>query len=338
MTSRDAADRLAISLVVILMTALSVDAQRADEMESVQDGDLVIAAVLSGGGVGPLPTTSFVEVRHPSGARKFAAHHDFYILNVLPAAGEIYVGGHASISTVSPSLLRTSTTSVGNTDVLDFAIDAAGRVYSLGATGSVFVVAGGGPSPQPTHVADVPVPARHGLWSGDLHIDQCTLYYVAHRSTTGSILKRYDLCNGVALPDVPIDLSCTNTNQRPVVRVARDGSVVVSACSKVFHISSAGTRTYRLGADHISEAMALDPDGMSFWSLSTVGLIEMDFATGTAVLRGPPATLPMFGGMAFIGAPRSAVLAPVAIPTSSRLVLLLFMAAVATIAVMRIGA
>jgi hypothetical protein len=204
-----------------------------------------------------------------------------------------------------------------------FAIGISGRVYQFSRTGET--------SPP----RQLPLDGNNPIvFSTDLALDQCTLYYVV--STSGALrLRRYDLCLGSALPDVtlpPLPSSC----YRPKVRVASDGSVFFAACSAVYRVSASEVRTYAMPNGHSSSGFALTGDGRSFWSAGRT-LIQVDIATGT-LLREP---IPFGGnieGLAIYGVPRAAYLAGIAaIPSHSTGSLLLLTVALTIIAFARIS-
>jgi hypothetical protein len=300
---------------------------------TVAQGDLVIAGTCSGSYAGPVPCFGFIDVRHAGGARKFSLQlPDMELMNILSGAYALYLTG-SSTRLYTPSFGEIFRVPVDYSQQMDLAADASGNVFVLGGHGSIQRFPADATFPIDS-LPVLPVPTGHYLLSGDLGTDQCTLYYFLLRLSFPSIVKRHDICRNVTLPDIPINFppSCHGA-----VRVARDGSVVISACSSVYHFKDADTREYTLPAGHVSAALALDPDGTAFWSLSSTGLIEVDFTTGTATLRGPEPVLPFFGGMAFYGTPRSAVLAAADIPAQTPFGLLFFAVGVMAIALIRIA-
>lgn len=200
---------------------------------------------------------------------------------------------------------------------MDLTMDAAGTIWTLGVVGHISILPVTGPPLQRQRVS---VSQNHIVTSGDIALDQCTLYYVEVRSgppapASSPRVKRHDICRNAALPDLPFGevAPC----HRPKLRVAPDGSLFLASCSAVYHLTEGGVRTYAMPFGHTTEAFALGADGGSFWSASLGKLFQIDLVTG-AVLRGPLPVPSGSIGLLIYGVPRAAVQSGLAaIPTHS---------------------
>ena len=165
--------------------------------------------------------------------------------------------------------------------------------------------------------------------AGDLDADQCTLYYLI--SGSDPRIRRYDACRRMQLADVrPMPICSGDPAPRAALRVARDGALLVAACSGVYRVTSGGSvRTYPLAAT----AVAPTSDARFFWAgSSSLSLVEV--ATGNMV-AGPyplPGTGPVTS-LEISGTLRAAAARPLsAVPTLSRFLLIVLAAGLAVVA------
>ncbi len=328
-------------LVVLLISLMFVWPARAEDI--AEPGDLVIAGMCQQG-IGVILCGAFAEVRRPDGSYKFKK--GLPSNDPLGSTYDVLYDPNGTVHILYPYEIRTHSSvfeQVGSaffdSQAVALTMDQSRTIFVLFPSGKVLPLS---PDGQPLSPIQVPVSIGSRLGSGDLGLDQCTLYYseVAHSPTSRTArLRRYDLCRNVGLPDVlTSSLLCSDTE----VRVARDGSVFIANCSEVSRVTtSGGVRTYALpGSNFLSPwSIALTQDGRSFWSVSLYGttLLEVDVATG-AILRTLSGAYGYNVGLAIYGTPRSAVLANLnAIPTVSHLVLAMIAIGAITVGWTRLG-
>ena len=282
----------------------------------------------------------YADVRRPDGSDKFFLRLRplFGMMSdiLYDPDGTLHTVHFFEIRTYSASFQEISTRNFYNGGPAALAMNQDLTLFALFRNGMVI------PFPKSRAALpdfQVPLSVGYRLRSGDLALDQCTMYYMESSQFGETRLKRYDICRNVALPDVQVDFPRCISSE---VRVGRDGSVFVEACSAVYHISTGGAvRIYALPlARSINpRSIALAPDSRSFWTVESWEntLIEVDIATGS-ILRGPLPTGRFTEAMTIYGTPRAAVLANItAIPTVSHSVLALFALAAITIALTRLG-
>jgi sugar lactone lactonase YvrE len=116
----------------------------------------------------------------------------------------------------------------------------------------------------------------------DLAPDGCTLYY----TSSGQNIQRYDVCADTQLP---------NFNNAPLsfspyagalgLRILPDGSVLIADRETIQRLDSNGNvfAVYPVSPDNGFAAIALDPDGQTFWATDTAGsiLFHFDIVQGT---------------------------------------------------------
>lgn len=156
--------------------------------------------------------------------------------------------------------------------------DAAGHIFAGAADGthevSKFDSAG--------HLLSSFSPAieSRGVNWIDLSTDQCTLSYTSE----GTSVKRFDVCVGTQLADFATHLSgpCYG------LRVRANGEVLVACGTQVVRLDVGGAVLQSYTSDALAHpfALALDPDGASFWvgDRHTEQIVRFAIATG-AVLR-----------------------------------------------------
>lgn len=130
---------------------------------------------------------------------------------------------------------------------------------------------------------DVAVENRGSDWI-DLAADRCTLFYTSE----GELVKRFDVCSGMQLPDFatapPFVGECY------ALRIRLNGEVLVACTDVVVRFSPVGTimQTYPkppTEAGSLLFALALDPGGAHFWTGGFfTGLVyKYDITTGLIV-------------------------------------------------------
>src|SRR5205823_4836950 len=120
-----------------------------------------------------------------------------------------------------------------------------------------------------------------------LATDQCTLFY----SCEGGRIQRWDVCARRQLPDFA---SLPGSGLAFAIRLLPpgdgSGGLLVADNADVKRLDGRGAvvQTYDVAGQPYWFALALDPDGTSFWSGGSNGgsLYRFDLATG-AVLAGP---------------------------------------------------
>src|SRR5215217_3270585 len=159
--------------------------------------------------------------------------------------------------------------------------------------GSLLRFTGGG---QSSGTFNPPLPARRI----DLSADQRTMFYTESSFIGPLKVHRFDVVADKALPDFA-DLGGTNGIGDVKLLAPGDGSggAIVTQPQAIKRLDGAGkvVQTYDRAGENAWVALALDPDGKSFWAESVPGnFYRFSLATG-AVDRGP---LPSPGGAAGI--------------------------------------
>jgi len=139
-----------------------------------------------------------------------------------------------------------------------------------------------------------------GAWWMDLAPDGCTLYY----TSSGQNLQRYDVCADTQLPNFnTAPLSTSQYAGALGLRILPDGSVLLADRENIQRLDSSGNvfAIYPPSPGNGFAALALDPDGQTFWATDTARsmLFHIDIAQGT--------TLTMFQTSA---APKGVIIVP----------------------------
>ena len=126
-----------------------------------------------------------------------------------------------------------------------------------------------------------------GAWWMDLAPDRCTMYY----TSDGQNVQRYNICTNTQLP---------NFNNAPLtdnpyagalgLRILPDSSVLVADHYNIHRLDSNGNVVGAYsGFDNGLAAIALDPDGRTFWATDTVGsmLLHIDISQGSVLQTFP---------------------------------------------------
>lgn len=187
------------------------------------------------------------------------------------------------------------------------AADAAGRVYVGEAHGAkrILKLTSGGK----LLAAYKPRGENEGPNWIDLAADQCTLFY----TSAGSGVKRFDVCRGRQLPD----FARAPDGQCYALRLRPNGDVLVACSAQVYRLDKAGRvlrayTTRALGEKSILYALALDPDGASFWTagFESGRVYRVDIATGRVLGRFTAPPYQVLGGLAVAGDAAAAQLTP----------------------------
>jgi len=153
------------------------------------------------------------------------------------------------------------------------AADDAGRVYVGEAHGAkrILKLTSGGK----LLAAYKPRGENEGPNWIDLAADQCTLFY----TSAGSGVKRFDVCRGRQL----LDFARAPDGQCYALRLRPNGDVLVACSAQVYRLDT----TRALGEKSILYALALDPDGASFWTagFESGRVYRVDIATGRVLGR-----------------------------------------------------
>ncbi len=120
-----------------------------------------------------------------------------------------------------------------------------------------------------------------GAWWMDLAPDGCTMYYTSN----GQNIQRYDICSSTQLSNLN-DVPLSNRTYAGAlgVRILPDGGVLAANHQNVQRLDSNGNvvRTYYGLRDNGLAAIALDPDGQTFWATDTAAsmLLHIDLSQG----------------------------------------------------------
>jgi len=121
-----------------------------------------------------------------------------------------------------------------------------------------------------------------GAWWMDLAPDGCTMYYTSN----GQHIQRYDICSSTQLSNLN-DVPLSNRAYAGAlgVRILPDGGVLAADHYNIQRLDSHGNvvGTYYGFPDRGLAAIALDPDGQTFWATDTAGsmLLHISFSQGT---------------------------------------------------------
>jgi len=220
--------------------------------------------------------------------------------------------------------------------------DREGNAYTNAPVG-MGIIAKTNPSGDLVTTFDVPLDNLPGGGSGglvslDLASDQCTMYYTSR----GKRVFRYDVCAGVALPDLTSSLPGYWAGQ---LRILPDGGVLVVNLDSVLRLSNTGavTRVYDVAGKDRWWALALDVDHSSFWATAHDTAFKFDIATGVILtsFQSPRLHLVVpdywFTAIAVVGEPRAAA-APTPVPTLSEWSRILLILGLVAVAVIRLSA
>jgi outer membrane protein assembly factor BamB len=228
--------------------------------------------------------------------------------------GVVYVGARSPhrIERITPAgtFLAPFATAVVNINYLSpgpnnglLAMNVSGEIYQFAADGTLLRYRN----------AESDLPGTGGL---DLAGDQCSVIYVSVTQ-----LLRWNACTNspatLVIPSIP-DASLDAIRNLP------DGTFLLTAVRNggtVLHVSGTGAiiREYAIPQ---AFALALDPDGTSFWTNAANFLLRVDIATGTILSQ--TYTDELIFGISVVGEPRAGVSAPATaapIPTLSPLAL-----------------
>ncbi len=231
--------------------------------------------------------------------------------------GLLYVGARSPHRierlTAAGTFLAPFTTNVVNVNFLSpgpngglLAMNVSGEIYHFAADGTL------------VYYRDITAdpPGSGGI---DLASDQCTVIF-----TAAGALVAWNACTNT--PATLLTPSLPDTYPR-AIRILPDGTFLLSAVrtgGTVLHLSSTGSiiREYPIPG---AVALALDPDGTSFWTNAANYLLRVDIATGTVLSE--TFNNELIFGITVVGEPRAGIDAPAAaaapIPTLSPLVLLM---------------
>src|ERR1041385_1784208 len=161
-------------------------------------------------------------------------------------------------------------------------VDAAGNVYVSERTclGRILQFDSSGNLLQTFYVNSDYV----GAWWMDLAADGCTMYY----TSDGQHIQRYNICTSTQLP---------NLNSAPLsdrayagalgIRILPDGSVLAADHYSIQRLDSNGNVVgkYYGFPDNGLAAIALDPDGQTFWATHTAAsvLLHIDISQGAVL-------------------------------------------------------
>jgi hypothetical protein len=132
--------------------------------------------------------------------------------------------------------------------------------------------------------------------------NQCQLYYTSE----GTLVKRFNVCSNTQLSDFASGLPFGNAGCF-ALRIRSNGEVLVACDQSIRRLNSAGTdiQGYNPGAEADFFALALDPDGVSFWAAgySSGNIYKVNIASGavSTTIPATPATDAGLGGLAVYG-------------------------------------
>ncbi|MBI3155028.1 MAG: PEP-CTERM sorting domain-containing protein [Burkholderiales bacterium] len=131
----------------------------------------------------------------------------------------------------------------------------------------------------------------------DLAADQKTMYFTQE----GGEVKRVDVST-----DTPLTDFSTDVEQAFALRIRSNGDVIVADGAEIEYLNGLGAETasYDIAGAGLWFALNLDPDGTSFWSATTDGLIaRFDIATGTVLSSWTVSDTNGVWGLAILGEP-----------------------------------
>jgi hypothetical protein len=198
-----------------------------------------------------------------------------------------------------------------------------GGIIAANASGEIYVFAADGTL---TAFRDfTQMPPAHGI---DLASDGCTLFY-----TEAGAIARWDICRNTPAAFLAPPFAQSSS----AFRILPGGTFLVAVTLpegwRVLHVASDGStiiRTYPMPGN----ALALDIDGMSFWTNAGNFLLKVDIATGNVLSE--TYTDFLIEGISVAGEPRAAFAAAASVPLISAPALITLMLAVAVIAILRL--
>jgi hypothetical protein len=101
---------------------------------------------------------------------------------------------------------------------------------------------------------------QYGISGIDLGSDGCTLYYTSE----GAFVLRYDVCGDAQV----LDFASSLPGPCYQLQVRTNGELLVACDASIVRLNSSGSiiQTYNPGSEADFFAIALDPDGTSFWA------------------------------------------------------------------------
>ena len=192
-----------------------------------------------------------------------------------------------------------------------------GKIVASSASGDAYVLDGAGNILRQQDPGTLP----GGI---DVGPDHCTTYF-AHPTRFGT----WNACTGG--PAVAIGPDRADMLGR-TIRVLSDGTLLIAHESDVIHVDAAGNLLRSYGLRGI--ALALDRDGVSFWTAYAHRLTRLNIETGAVITSFEiPYTITF---MSIVGEPRVAVAAAGSIPTTSSYVLMMLALALAVVGITRL--
>jgi hypothetical protein len=197
-------------------------------------------------------------------------------------SGRLYVAGFDSqaVSRFAPPGTLLGTFGSGydaDPESIDF--DSFGNVYVGQADGTHRVLkfdAAGNPAGSFS-----PAVENRGTDWIDLAPDDCTLYYTSE----GVLVKRFNVCTNTQLADFAT-LPSTN-GEGFALRLLPAGGTLVADSAQIVRLDSAGNvaQTYDAEGENDWFALALDPNGTSFWAADNITGDVVEFAISTGAVQ-----------------------------------------------------
>jgi hypothetical protein len=112
--------------------------------------------------------------------------------------------------------------------------------------------------------------------------NQCQIYYTSE----GTLVKRFDVCTNTQLSDFASGLPLSSRNVGCFdLRIRSNGEVLVACDQQIVRLNSSGAiiQSYNPGNERDFFALALDPDGVSFWAAGygSGHLYKINIASGS---------------------------------------------------------
>lgn len=159
----------------------------------------------------------------------------------------------------------------------------------------------------------------------DVAQDHCTTYFASPRR-----FGTWNACTGG--PPVHIGPVRPEPLGR-TIRILSDGSLLIAHESDVIRVDPIGNVLRSYGIQ--GKALALDPDGVSFWTAYDGRITRLNIETGAVITT---FQIPYgIGYLTVIGEPRAALSGAASIPTMTTYALVLVAIALAALAVARLG-
>jgi hypothetical protein len=206
-------------------------------------------------------------------------------------SGRLYVtdfGAQAVSRFAPPNTLLGTFGSGYNLDPESIDFDSFGNVYVGQADGTRQVLkfdAAGNPVGSFS-----PATENRGTDWIDLAPDDCTLYYTSE----GALVKRFNVCTNTQLSDFATLPS--GNGEGFALRLLPGGGALVADSAQIVRLDATGNvaQTYDAAGENEWFALALDPNGTSFWAAdSTTGdVVEFDISSGAVQASFNPGTGP----------------------------------------------